>query len=489
MLTRDTANGRVVVETWTYDTFGDLASQDVAVSGVPLFRRVLTRDTLGRVTKVDTTQGGSTHSAGYGYDAENRLASETLDGAPTHSWTFDADGHRLTADAVTSTYDATGRHMAAGATSFTWDAFGSLASRTEGGHTVTYQHDGDGHLLKVTDGATVIEYGYDARGRRISRKKNGAATTGWLYDSQWRVIAETDGVGAVQRRYVYTQQGNSPDLMVAGGKTYRLLHDERGSVLAVIDSATGAAAETVTYSAWGEVLTDSAPGVQSLKYAGGVFDADTGLVHFGARDYDSRQGRWLALEPLLRDSDYVLRRAAGGFALPADVYSLANPLNNVDITGFDVRGVNAAAQVSLDTYVPQLLALPGLGTELARLLMDPANIAFLTVQPPGGLIENGGGTTSDPQSRNGGTGLATTSQVCQQDAEEYHRKYGTSRPPLRFDVSDLGALIAHELGHAYEKLYGKPGTPLRWENARRRSQGLLPRLSHSTPHHPFGAWP
>ncbi len=146
VLTRDTANGRVVkattgvvVEAWTYDSFGDLASQDVTVSGVPLFRRVLTRDTLGRVTKVDATQGGSTHSAGYGYDAENRLASETLDGAPAHSWTFDDDGHRLTADGVTSTYDATGRHMSAGATSLTWDAFASLASRTEGGHVVTYR--------------------------------------------------------------------------------------------------------------------------------------------------------------------------------------------------------------------------------------------------------------------------------------------------------------------------------------------------------------
>ena len=340
VLTRDTANGRVVkattgfvVETWTYDSFGDLASQDVAVSGVPLFRRVLTRDTLGRVTKVDTTQGGSTHSAGYGYDAENRLASETLDGAPTHSWTFDADGHRLTADGVTSTYDATGRHLSAGATNFTWDAFGSLASRTEGGHGVTYQHDGDGHLLKVTDGATVIEYGYDARGRRISRKKNGAATTGWLYDSQWRVIAETDGAGAVQRRYVYTQQSNSPDLMVAGGKTYRLLHDERGSVLAVIDSATGAAAETVTYSAWGEVLADSAPGFQSLKYAGGVFDADTGLVHFGARDCEAKQGRYLFPEPMLEEQGYVAAMASHGMLAPTYAYAANSPLMFADPDG------------------------------------------------------------------------------------------------------------------------------------------------------------
>lgn len=35
--------------------------------------------------------------------------------------------------------------------------------------------------------------------------------------------------------------------------------------------------------------------------AGGLYDADTGLVRFGARDYDARFGRWTHKDPILFD--------------------------------------------------------------------------------------------------------------------------------------------------------------------------------------------
>jgi RHS repeat-associated protein len=36
----------------------------------------------------------------------------------------------------------------------------------------------------------------------------------------------------------------------------------------------------------------------TLGLAGGIYDEDTGLTRFGARDYDSVVGRWTAKEPL-----------------------------------------------------------------------------------------------------------------------------------------------------------------------------------------------
>lgn len=38
-----------------------------------------------------------------------------------------------------------------------------------------------------------------------------------------------------------------------------------------------------------------------LKFAGGLYDGDTQLVHFGARDYDPDTGRWIAKDPLRFD--------------------------------------------------------------------------------------------------------------------------------------------------------------------------------------------
>ncbi len=47
--------------------------------------------------------------------------------------------------------------------------------------------------------------------------------------------------------------------------------------------------------AWGQVLADSSPGFQPFGFAGGLWDRDTGLVRFGARDYDPEVGRWTSV--------------------------------------------------------------------------------------------------------------------------------------------------------------------------------------------------
>jgi RHS repeat-associated protein len=46
------------------------------------------------------------------------------------------------------------------------------------------------------------------------------------------------------------------------------------------------------------VLLDTNPGFQAFGFAGGLYDKDTGLVRFGARDYDAEAGRWTDKDPL-----------------------------------------------------------------------------------------------------------------------------------------------------------------------------------------------
>jgi len=40
------------------------------------------------------------------------------------------------------------------------------------------------------------------------------------------------------------------------------------------------------------VIYNSNPDFQPLGFAGGLYDNQTKLVRFGARDYDSYSGRW-----------------------------------------------------------------------------------------------------------------------------------------------------------------------------------------------------
>ena len=70
--------------------------------------------------------------------------------------------------------------------------------------------------------------------------------------------------------------------------------DHLGSVRFVVDRATGAVVEEMVYDAWGRVLVDTNPGLQPFGFAGGMYEAGTGLVRFGARDVGLNVGRWLA---------------------------------------------------------------------------------------------------------------------------------------------------------------------------------------------------
>ncbi len=111
--------------------------------------------------------------------------------------------------------------------------------------------------------------------------------------------------------------------MVKGGITYRFITDQLGSVRLVVNSQSGEIAQQLRYDEFGVVLEDTNPGFQPFGFAGGLYDSDTGLVRFGARDYDPHTGRWTSKDPI---------RFGGG---DSNLYGyvLGDPVNFIDPTG------------------------------------------------------------------------------------------------------------------------------------------------------------
>ena len=79
------------------------------------------------------------------------------------------------------------------------------------------------------------------------------------------------------------------------------------------------------------MIDDTNPGFQPFGFAGGVYDRDTGLTRFGARDYDPQTGRWTIKDP---------SRLEGGMNLY--VYVDDNPINFIDSRGLKERPYNPA---------------------------------------------------------------------------------------------------------------------------------------------------
>ena len=86
-------------------------------------------------------------------------------------------------------------------------------------------------------------------------------------------------------------------------------------------------AQALEYDDFGNVTRDTAPGFQPFGFAGGLYDVDTGLVRFGARDYDPTIGRWTSKDPI-------------GFGGGLNMYAYCDndPINNVDPDGNVVSG-------------------------------------------------------------------------------------------------------------------------------------------------------
>jgi len=311
-LGRTTTNGLLLADTlglvlgaYRYTSRGELQGFQIKHNNTTLFATGYEQDSLGRIRQLfDTTQGTPTRWS-FVYDSLGRLAADSTNGAIFHVFTYDANGNRATFASgngtVNYTYDAQDRLLTAGTTSYVYGSNGELRTKTVPGvGTTTNTYDALGNLMTVVlPSGTRIDYVIDGQNRRVGRKVNGALVQALLYQNQLNPVAELDGSGNLVSRFVYVTRANVPDYMVRNGVTYRLVGDHLGSVRLVVDVATGGVAQRMDYDEWGNVIQNTNPGFQPFGFVGGLYDAQTGLTRFGARDYDPAIGRWTSRDALL----------------------------------------------------------------------------------------------------------------------------------------------------------------------------------------------
>ncbi len=228
--------------------------------------------------------------------------------------------HSTTAE--TATREPGGRVSALGAVAYGWNAAGQRTSRTDVAGTTTYDFDEVGTLLGATlaDGREVA-YGLDPLGRRVERRVDGARTGGWIYVDGEVPIAQVDAAGVVEQLYFHAG-GAVAGMRDADGTAYAFVTDARGSVRLVVRGSDGAVVQRLDYDAFGRVLSDTNPGFQPFGYAGGLYDPDTHLVRFGAREYDAETAQWMTPDPA---------GVAGG--LNPYEYAGGDPIDFVDRSG------------------------------------------------------------------------------------------------------------------------------------------------------------
>jgi RHS repeat-associated protein len=244
------------------------------------------------------------------------------------SYSYDSNGNRLAriqgGIPTTGTYDDQDRLLEYGNITFTYNPNGDLQAKTQNDAAVSYDYDVFGNLRHVTlDNGIAIDYVIDGMSRRIGKKINGTLVQGFLYDDELRIAAELDGSNTMVSRFVYGTHVNVPELIVTADTTYRIVTDHLGSPRLIIDTTDGSIAQRMDYDEFGAVILDTNPGFQPFGFAGGLYDPQTKLVRFAARDYDPQIGRWTVKDPI----------GFTGGATDLYAYVLGDPVNASDLNG------------------------------------------------------------------------------------------------------------------------------------------------------------
>lgn len=145
----------------------------------------------------------------------------------------------------------------------------------------------------------------------------------FLYRDDLKPIAELDASNSVISVFIYGSRYTTPDYMITGGATYRIISDHLGSPRTMVNIADQSVAQRMDFDEFGNVIQDTNPGFQPFGFAGGLHDYQTKLVRFGSRDYDAEAGRWISKDPI--------RFLGEGFNLYG--YVLGDPVNFYDPAG------------------------------------------------------------------------------------------------------------------------------------------------------------
>jgi RHS repeat-associated protein len=266
---------------------------------------------------VDSNDGTTT----YTYDNVGQLlgADHHSSANPVESYTYDLNGNRLTAAAQSGSDQITkdNRLASDGTFTYTYDNEGNLTQRTEIAtkNVRIFEWDDRNRLTAVIDKDATgnvtqqVLFTYDALNGRIAQEvKQGAsdAATYFITDRGNPLLDFVDDDGpagphppALATRYL---TGPAVDQVFAeedaSGRVSWLLTDRLGSIRDLVDQ-TGAVVNHIAYDSFGNVIGQSHPDVVTrFLFAGGQFDAKTGLYYERTRYYDSKLGRFLSEDPV-----------------------------------------------------------------------------------------------------------------------------------------------------------------------------------------------
>lgn len=332
------------------------------------------QDDAFRITGITDTVS-SALSWSYGYDLNDRLNSASKTGQ-SQSWTYDANGNRLTQGGSTSstyTISSSSNRLSSvsGALSrtYTYDVTGN----TTGYAGFTFGYNDAGRLTSVSGSATA-SYGHNALGQRV-KKTAGGVTTYFVYDEVGHLIGEYDGSGALIQETVWMSGIPVATLRPNGGgmSIYYIHTDHLNTPRRISRPSDDLIVWRWDSDPFGSDSSNQDPDgdatqfTYQLRFPGQYFDAEMGLNYNYFRDYDPIVARYTQSDPI------GLQGGANTY-----IYAFGAPVMHSDSTGLFVDEAGTFLQMCAKETV-------GIGT---RVLGGAALVFTPNPNPRGACSDN-----------------------------------------------------------------------------------------------------
>src|SRR6516164_9080599 len=322
-LTSIVMNSAMTLVTLAYDSQNRLSTVTMSSGTGHSFSGTYSWDTVNRLTGItykDTTTNTTMATFSYTLNAASQITNYTgpdgsltytydhagqltgVSGAHTESFGYDSNGNRNSSGYTVGTGNQITTDPAGNTLNYLG---GNLSTKTDSsGNVWTYTFDFHNRLTQVVErnsGGTTIfteNMTYDVFGNLIGDKVNGTQQRWTVFDGSNPYI-DFSGSGSVTRRYLMDPTALDRFFAtVASNVPTWLFTDNLGSIREVV-SKTGSVLDQITYGAFGNILSQTnSSNAPRYLYAGGEWDGNLGLYHFGARWDDPVDGRWISQDPL-----------------------------------------------------------------------------------------------------------------------------------------------------------------------------------------------
>ncbi|MEE1039005.1 MAG: polymorphic toxin-type HINT domain-containing protein [Eubacterium sp.] len=282
----------------------DAATEDTAF--VIPFVAVVEADTTEGETGDDTTIENQLTTTTYTYNSLNQLvsSSEDTEGVNTSekTYVYDKNGSQLsetdsiTGESRTMTYDAAGN-------------MSRLVAKNGDTITLTQEnvYNGNGQRIRKTEADDTINYYYQGANVLYTTDGTGALSAQNLVGISENTIATTRDTGDSEAYYVYNK-------------------DIRESTTNLVDSS-GSSEVSYEYTDYGETeITGNKDFYNEICYAGGIYDASTGIYYLNARYYDPENANFLS-------QDSYRGEIGDPESLNYYAYCYGNPITYTDPSG------------------------------------------------------------------------------------------------------------------------------------------------------------